>query len=62
MTTGNEKKPARPPSMGRSEIARRYAVAKAVAQTPEVKALQALVEACRALEAAARSQLEQEGR
>lgn len=59
--TGSEKKLARLPAMGQSEIARRYAVARVVASNPSVKALQALVEACRALEVAAREELKAKG-
>jgi hypothetical protein len=59
--TGSEKKPSRIPAMGQSEIARRYAVAKVMASNPSVKALQALVDACRALEVAAREELKARG-
>jgi len=64
MTTGNEKKPARLPASGQSEIMRRYVAAPAPSclRTPRAITLRALIAACQALETAARSQLEQEGR
>jgi len=59
MTTGNERKSARLPATGRSEIARRYVSRPTLKFGPRVLALLALIEACRALEKAAWSELQE---